>query len=110
MFSIEVNSLYTYGTPRVGNGAFHDFHAKVVPTSYRITHFADPVPHLPLLLMGFYHTDTEVFYQENNIQYKICTGAEDRSCANSVLLPFLVTDHLSYFNYDFVGNFLKCAF
>ena len=56
--------VYTYGGPRVGNSDFaaqfwRDFHADA-QTVWRLTHNRDPIPHLPLELMGFRHVGHEV--------------------------------------------------
>ena len=52
--------------------------------SWRVTHWQDPVPHLPLRMMGFTHVSTEVFYNENSTEYRVCDGSgEDKSCSNN---------------------------
>ncbi len=53
-------SLYTYGSPRVGNHAF----AQYIETSlgqhnYRSTHLNDPIPRLPPEAIGFQHPGPE---------------------------------------------------
>jgi predicted lipase len=52
--------LFTFGSPRVGNAAFAAAFDQligngVLAQSYRVTHQADIVPHLPLAIMGFQH-------------------------------------------------------
>nr|CAD2186804.1 unnamed protein product [Meloidogyne enterolobii] len=39
--------LYTFGQPRVGNADFAFAHDKLVPTSFRVVHRMDIVPHMP---------------------------------------------------------------
>ena len=45
------------GCPRTGNKEFALFFDSIVPTSYRVVHNKDVVPHLPMIWMGFYHTE-----------------------------------------------------
>merc|ERR1719272_335132 len=59
---LNVTGVYTYGEPRVGNKAFQEFYNSGAHVSWRLTHWKDPVPHLPLEGMGFHHISTEVFY------------------------------------------------
>jgi hypothetical protein len=50
---------------------------------FRLTHYMDPVPHLPLDLpdFQFVHVQTEVYYNQQG-KYKICKNVEDNSCAD----------------------------
>ena len=41
------NGILTMGCPRVGNKNFAHFFDGIVPTSYRVVHYEDIVPHLP---------------------------------------------------------------
>lgn len=101
---------YTFGCPRVGGSKWYLYYAKMVPNGhFRITHFADPVPHLPLEIMGFHHTAREIWYNEFNTKYKVCDGSgEDPHCADSILVPLLITDHLTYMGLNLTENFLAC--
>jgi len=74
----QVETLYNYGLPRVGNAAFATY-AQAELNLFRLTHNRDPVPHLPTESMGFRHPAFEVFYNEANSAYKIC----DRSTLGS---------------------------
>ena len=60
-----INELYTLGGPRVGDNKFKDWFNSKYGDRFkaRITHYEDPVPHLPYELWGFKHTNTEVEYQ-----------------------------------------------
>lgn len=81
--SVSVQSL-TLGSPRVGNDDFAEYAARMVPNSVRWTNGNDPVPHLPLHIMGFDHRPREVWQRSSD--YKLCsqTNGEDSNCANSV--------------------------
>lgn len=108
----NVTGVVTFGAPRVGNPTFVKNWDVIMNevNNYRITHFQDPVPHLPLLLMGFQHSTREVYYGALNILYKVCKyPSEDPTCANSLPLNLLgAADHVTYLGFDFATNFLAC--
>jgi hypothetical protein len=92
-----IEGVYTYGQPRVGNINFRDFYNSGTHVSWRLTHYRDPVPHLPLHSQGFTHTSTEVFYNQPSTMHKMCDGSgEDKLCSNQFLIDYSVADHLSY--------------
>lgn len=94
----KVEGVYTFGQPRVGNQAFHDFYGTGTRVSWRVTHNRDIVPHLPLEAMGFKHTSTEVFYNENFSTLRICDGSgEDKTCSDQFDVPS-ISDHTYYMN------------
>jgi predicted lipase len=94
----KIEAVYTFGQPRVGNQAFHDFYATGEHVSWRVTHYRDIVPHLPLEVMGFHHTSTEAFYNEDFSVLKICDGSgEDEACADQYDLTN-PGDHCHYMN------------
>ena len=104
----SVESLYTYGSPRVGNPSFvQSFESYQVP-SFRITHYRDIVPHVPEEIIGYLHISNEIWYNEKNEDYKICNdvyGSEDDSCSNSCSPTHCTStsDHLFYLNIT-MGN------
>jgi pimeloyl-ACP methyl ester carboxylesterase len=51
-------TTYTYGSPRLGNDKLCKFISNA-GTNYRVTHLDDPVPRLPLMLMGYQHISPE---------------------------------------------------
>ena len=100
---VDVAGVYTMGSPRVGNKAFAAYYITQSAThvTWRLTHYRDPVPHLPLEVMGFRHVSTEVYYNENSTVFKQCDGSgEDSSCSNSHKTWWIpsVSDHLHYFD------------
>jgi len=106
--------IYTFGQPRVGNPDFAIWYRNLFKkvTHYRVTHRFDPVPHLPTItgpIGGFQHVPTEVYYKgASDGSYKICDGSgEDQSCSNEHL-DLLLTDHLYYVGFQFIGNYIGC--
>lgn len=59
----NVEKLYTYGQPRVGNAAFANYAASQISDSFRVIHYADIVPHVPPSAMDYRHHNYEVWYQ-----------------------------------------------
>lgn len=59
---IKVDKFYTLGSPRVGDGRFHDWFSRMYKGGFvaRITHYKDAVPHLPTESLGFEHLNNEV--------------------------------------------------
>ena len=98
-FKIPVDGAWTFGQPRVGNQAFRDFYNDNSPrVTWRLTHWRDPVPHVPLKSMGFSHIGNEVWYNEDFSTGKVCDGSgEDPTCSNSLDFETSVYDHLHYF-------------
>jgi len=53
-------TTYTYGSPRLGNDKLCKFMSEqTAGKNYRVTHLDDPVPRLPLMLMGYQHISPE---------------------------------------------------
>ena len=68
--------FYTFGSPRVGNFFFSN-HLNTVFSNgaySRVTHYDDPVPHLPLDIQGFNHGGNEVWYNKDayELEYIEC--------------------------------------
>jgi predicted lipase len=53
-------TVYTFGSPRVGDKVFAGTYDTVVPDSWRVSNLNDLVPHVPPLLAGYAHVDAEV--------------------------------------------------
>jgi hypothetical protein len=100
--------LYTFGQPRVGDKAFADAYATLVPEAYRIVHHWDIIPHLPTYgYKGYTHHKSEVWYNNNMKKgdpYILCAEEESLLCSNSVLTP-TESDHGEYFGIrNYLGN------
>lgn len=77
---MSIRSLITFGQPRVGNEQFQAFLSNSLPSGrhYRLTHHKDPVPHLPLMAMGFQHEPQEVFYKADPSYYVLCNQVSEK--------------------------------
>ena len=94
-------TLYTFGSPRVGDDGFARYFDSIVPDTFRVVNNEDLVPHLPQRFLGFRHVSQEVWYHSSakSAPYKLCAGGEDDSCANSIALQVdenSIRDHASY--------------
>ena len=101
--SYNLSAVYTYGTPRVGNPSWAAAFASALPgiPAFRVTHFRDPVPHLPLEFQGYFHPPTEVWYStESGSEWRQCSGkiGEDSNCSDSIL-PLNPDDHNTYLGF-----------
>lgn len=117
--------VYTFGQPRVGNGAFADYVDAQLPELYRMVNSADAVPHIPPCSpmgaakneqsgscgrSGYYHPGTELFFPHgdylNGVMcgYRECVGrprGEDDACSNSnvdTTSPPSIADHHTYWD------------
>ena len=92
-----ISGVYTFGQPRVGNAAFAAFYGQGTHVSWRLTHWRDPVPHLPPMAFGFRHLATEVYYTQDNANFTVCDGSgEDPRCSDSHHFDVNVEDHHHY--------------
>jgi hypothetical protein len=121
-------SVYTFGSPRVGDFGFsHNTFGKSVEDAWRVVHGGDVIAHEPPCC-GFgggclkistcpYHTKNEVWYPDrmpstdlhqqngNSTGFVLCQGAEDRTCDQFEGID--IADHLSYFGEQVAGS---CCF
>jgi len=106
-YDYDIQSVITFGSPRVGNDYFSKTFYSFQLYSKRITHYHDIVPHIPEEFLNYEHIYNEVWYNEENSNYKICDDelSEDKYCSNSCA-PTKCTstsDHLNYLNIS-MGN------
>jgi hypothetical protein len=68
----------------VGDATYSAFTSSTWGNEWRVTHYQDPVPHLPEELMGFKHSALEM-YQSGGTDWTIkqCNGSgEDPTCCD----------------------------
>ncbi|KAL1796905.1 hypothetical protein ACET3X_005445 [Alternaria dauci] len=61
-------ALYSYGAPRIGGSKISSYITNQAGGNYRVTHWNDPVPKLPLLTMGYVHISPEYYINKPNKQ------------------------------------------
>ena len=76
-----------------------------------MTHYHDPVPHVPpSFLFGFQHANEEVWYDEGSQTYVSCPQPEQSNCANQIsLLQYNIEDHTSYLNFNQKAQTSLCS-
>jgi predicted lipase len=108
-------TLYSFGAPRIGGPQLSEYITKQSQShsgsaNYRVTHWNDPVPRLPPLVMGYVHVSPEYYIERANLQgvgprdVRVCVG----STTTRGNAGWLVTDlaaHVWYFS-NVVG---KCG-
>eukprot|EP00762_Andalucia_godoyi_P000934 ANDGO_03776.mRNA.1 Lipase len=100
----RLNSLptvYNYGQPRVGNAAFASWADTQFNIYFRLTHYRDIVPHIPVKAPGdaYIHGGVEVWYTEDCSSHQVCQQGEDPKCSDS-MVDDSIPDHLSYLGFD----------
>lgn len=61
------SDLYTYGQPRIGGSAVSNYITNQNKGgNFRVTHYDDPVPRLPPLILGFVHISPEYYIKTGN--------------------------------------------
>lgn len=61
-------ALYNFGSPRIGGTKISSYITNQAGGNYRLTHWNDPVPKLPLLIMGYVHISPEYYINKPNKQ------------------------------------------
>ncbi|CAN9181149.1 unnamed protein product [Alternaria alternata] len=61
-------ALYNFGSPRIGGSKISSYITNQAGGNYRVTHWNDPVPKLPLLTMGYVHISPEYYINKPNRQ------------------------------------------
>jgi hypothetical protein len=99
--------LVTYGSPKVGNKLFADWFNEVVKPvkNFRVTHYRDPVPHVPADLQGFQHVGTDIGYNADSTTYQVCAT----TCYSYGTSP---SDHMTYmgYNWDVMRDTPECNY
>ncbi|KAF1974427.1 alpha/beta-hydrolase [Bimuria novae-zelandiae CBS 107.79] len=102
-------ALYSFGSPRVSSSKLANYITAQPGGNYRITHWNDPVPNIPPILMNFAHVSPEYYINRPNHQvvkatdFKIYEGATNMK-GNAAWLFTDILAHLWYF-----GSFpMKC--
>jgi len=129
---VDVNQLYTFGLPRVGNQAFSTWFKQQIPQAIHVTHYDDVralckstltrnpnslvdamldaltqiVPHVPPENFGYHHTATEVCAVYESA-FVLCCLIPD--CAHPPQVWYDVESGLNYKVCDGSGEDPSCA-
>ncbi|KAH7402534.1 Alpha/Beta hydrolase protein [Pyrenochaeta sp. MPI-SDFR-AT-0127] len=61
-------ALYNFGSPRIGGSKISSYISNQPGGNYRVTHWNDPVPKVPLVIMGYVHISPEYYINKPNRQ------------------------------------------
>ncbi|PWN43914.1 alpha/beta-hydrolase [Ceraceosorus guamensis] len=73
-----------FGLPRSGNDEFASAIDNLLPGQKHVTHYRDPIPHLPGETLGYQAPSGEVWLNEAATTAVDCPGQENDACSNSV--------------------------
>lgn len=96
-------ALYTFGSPRIGGTTLSSYISGQGGGNYRVTHWNDPVPRLPLLTLGYVHLSPEYYIGVKNKldvkagDFKVYGGAVNLFKGNAAWLVTDVEAHRWYF-------------
>jgi predicted lipase len=103
-------TLYSFGAPRVSSAKLANYITSQPGGNYRITHWNDPVPNIPPIILNFAHVSPEYYINRPNYlpvratDFKIYEGVMNLK-GNAAWLVTDIFAHLWYF-----GKFsLTCA-
>lgn len=102
-------ALYTFGAPRIAGSKLSSYITNQPGGNYRVTHWNDPVPKIPMIVMGFVHISPEYYINKANNQQvgagdiKLYEGSMNLK-GNAAWLATDVLAHLWYFS-----GISKCA-
>ncbi|KAJ4286232.1 hypothetical protein N0V90_013266 [Kalmusia sp. IMI 367209] len=95
-------TLYSFGAPRVSSSKLADYITKQAGGNFRITHWNDPVPNIPPIIMNFAHVSPEYYINKANNQnvgigdFKIFEGSMNLK-GNAAWIVTDILAHLWYF-------------
>jgi len=96
-------TLYSFGSPRIGGTKISTYITNQTGGNYRITHWNDPVPRMPLVIMGYVHISPEYYINKPNNQEVQCNDIKKYEGAvnfkgNSAWIVVDVQAHEWYFD------------
>jgi pimeloyl-ACP methyl ester carboxylesterase len=95
--------LYTFGSPRIGGSKICSYITNQPGGNFRVTHWSDPVPKVPLLTMGYVHISPEYYINKGNDQevkagdVMVYPGAVNLFQGNQAWLKIDINAHRWYF-------------
>jgi pimeloyl-ACP methyl ester carboxylesterase len=106
-------ALYSFGSPRIGGTAISSYITNQPGGNYRLTHWNDPVPKVPLLIMGYVHISPEYYINKPNRQdvgagdIQVYGGAANLFTGNQAWLIPDIEAHRWYFTTVYTCNAKK---
>jgi predicted lipase len=95
------NTMYNFGSPRIGNDEFAAYTSTMISSRNRNTHYKDMVPHIPMH-ERFTHISGEWYEDEKTKTLNQCNGYEDPNCSYQWHITS-IDDHMNY-----LGLYMGC--
>lgn len=102
-------ALYSFGSPRIGGSKISSYISNQPGGTFRVTHWNDPVPKVPLLTMEYVHLSPEYYINKPNKQavgagdVQVFAGAANIFKGNQAWLTIDIEAHRWYF-----GSMYSC--
>ncbi|KAH7115385.1 Alpha/Beta hydrolase protein [Dactylonectria estremocensis] len=96
-------ALYTFGAPRFGDDALSTYITNQAGGNYRVTHYNDPVPRVPPMLVGYAHISPEYYVSTPDLapvttaDIRVCPGIKNADCNGAWIIPDILA-HIQYFD------------
>ncbi|KAJ4384228.1 hypothetical protein N0V86_001075 [Didymella sp. IMI 355093] len=106
-------ALYTFGSPRTADSVLGNYVSRQSGGNYRVTHYNDPVPRVPLLAMGYVHISPEYYIGVKNKvdvkagDFQVLQGSVNLFKGNAAWLITDVEAHRWYFTQMYTCADLK---
>jgi len=102
--------VINFGQPRVGNEDFAKYYNQINIKTIRVINQRDIIPHVPIILFGYYHVRTELWFPSDTTTFVECDGSgEDPNCSDSVN-DYNIYDHVTYLGFHSMdGNDNNCG-
>ncbi len=99
MYANHILDLVIYGSPRVGNYAFASFTNNLLGVKhiFRVIYANDPIPFLPLVIMGYWHIGDCTYVFDSYSKFKKQAATKDKDTPASMAWKiFHANDHRQY--------------
>ena len=96
-------ALYSFGSPRIGGNKISSYISSQTGGNFRVTHWNDPVPKVPLLTMGYVHISPEYYINKPSRQdvsagdIQVYAGAANLFKGNQAWFTIDIDAHRWYF-------------
>ncbi|KEY69353.1 hypothetical protein S7711_08111 [Stachybotrys chartarum IBT 7711] len=95
--------LYTFSAPSFGDETLSTYITNQAGGNYRITHYNDPVPRVPPMLIGYAHLSPEYYVSTpaltpvTTADIRVCAGIRNSDCNGAWIIVDILA-HIQYFD------------
>jgi len=101
---------FAFGAPRIGDQSFADSYKRVMyPNSFRVTHRADVVPHVPGASLGFIHEGRQIYCGDaEGVKCTELDGEDDGGAVHISVQDHGVYMGVNFFDFLAIGDQTGC--